>query len=159
MIRHPAAVWILVALQSLCGGFFLSELLGSLFGLPTLPLRWQWREFIEIGAILGLILGAALGVRLALSAGREVARARSALRLTAGKFTEEVEGYFLRLGLTPAESEVAWFLLKGLPPAEIARLRNTSDATVRVQSTAIYRKSGTSGKTQFIAQIVEDLLL
>lgn len=159
MIKHPALIWCLVAVQSLCGGYFLSELLGSLFGWPTLPLRWQWRELVELGAALGLILGALFGVSLALSARREIARANSALRLTSGKFTEEVESYFARLALTPAETEVAWFILKGLPLAEIARLRTTSESTVRVQSTAIYRKSGVSGKTQFLSLIVEDLLL
>ena len=159
MIKRPALVWILIAVQGICGGFFLVELLGSLFGLPTIPLRWQWRELIEIGAVLGLIIGAVFGISLTLAARREIARADAALRLTAGKFTEEVEAYFARLQLTKAEAEVAWFMLKGLPLAEIARLRATSESTVRVQSTAIYRKSGVTGKTQFLSQIVEDLLL
>lgn len=159
MMQHPVLVWILVAVQALCGGYFLSELLGSLFGLPTLPLRWQWRELVEIGAVLGLILGAAFGISLAVAARREMARAQSALRLTSGKFAQEVETFFASFSLTPAEREVAWFILKGLPLAEIARLRGTSESTVRVQSTAIYRKSGVAGKTQFLSQIVEDLLL
>jgi DNA-binding CsgD family transcriptional regulator len=159
MIRHPALIWLLVVVQALCGGFFLSEFMGSIFGLPTIPLRWEWRELIEIGAVLGLILGAGLGISLALSAQHEIARARAARRLTAGKFTEEVDTYFTRLALTRAEAEVAWFVLKGLPLTEIARLRGTSESTVRAQSTAIYRKSGVNGKTQFLSQIVEDLLL
>ena len=159
MIRHPGLVWCLVILQTVCGGYFLWELLGSLLGLPTLPLRWQWRELVEIGAVLGLVLGAGFGVRLAISARQEIDRARSALNLTAGKFTQEVTQHFRALSLTPAETEVAWFILKGMPLAEIARLRNTSESTVRAQSTAIYKKSGVSGKTQFLSQIVEDLLL
>lgn len=159
MIKHPAFVWILVALQASCALYFLLEFLGSLFGFPTLPLRWQWREFIEIGAVLGLLLGALLGVSLALAARREIARARSSVRLMAGKFSQEVQDNLRQIGLTPAETEVAWFILKGLPQAEIARLRGTSESTIRVQSTAIYRKANVNGKTQFVTQILEDLLL
>ena len=49
--------------------------------------------------------------------------------------------------------------VKGLSVAEIAGIRGTAEGTARVQSTAVYRKAGVSGKTQLISQIVEDLLL
>lgn len=159
MLRHPALVWSLVAVQVACGAYFLWEILASILGLPTLPLRWQTRELVEIGASLGLILGAALGVALARAASQEIARADNARRLTSGQFTAVVQEYFDRLGLTPAETEVAWFLLKGMSLSEIAALRNTRDGTVKAQCTAIYRKAGVSGKSQLFSVIVEDVLL
>ena len=159
MLNRPVLVWMLVAVQSLCGAYFLWEILASILGLPTLPLRWQARELVQIGASLGLILGAFLGVVLAREASRAKHRAETAHRLTAGQFTEVVTQYFQRFDLTPAETEVAWLLLKGLSIGEIAALRDTRLGTVKAQCSSIYRKSGTSGKSQFISQIVEDLLL
>ena len=159
MLKHPSLVWILVAVQTLCGFYFLWEILASIFGLPDIPVRWEWREAIEVAAVLGLILGAALGVSLAFHARQQISRADSARRLTAGDFSAEVSTRLEKMGLSPAETEVAWFLLKGMSLVEIASLRGTREGTVRAQSTALYRKAGVSGKAQFLALIVEDLLL
>lgn len=158
-VRRTGFLWLLVLVQLLAGGYFLSEILASLFGLPPLPLRWQAREVVEMAATLGLILGAVLSVRLALRASQEVLRAERARRMTAGDFTTIVHYYFVDLGLTEAETEVAWLIVKGLSLTEIARLRGTAEGTVRVQSTSIYRKAGVNSKTQLMALIVEDLLL
>jgi len=159
MLKHPAVVWTLVAVQIVCGSYFLWEILASVLGLPTLPLRWQTREIVEIGASLGLILGAGMGVLLALSAGREMRRAESARRLTSGEFTRVVQDYFDAMNLTPAETEVAWFLLKGMSVSEIASLRDTREGTVKAQCTGIYRKAGVTGKSQLFSLLVEDVLL
>lgn len=159
MVNHPFLIWSLVALQVACGSYFLWEILASLAGLPTLPLRWHWRELVEIGASLGLILGAILGVALAATATRAMRRAETAHQLTKGQFTQVVNAYFTRLDLTEAETEIAWFLLKGLSIAEIAALRETRSGTVKAQCTSIYRKAGVSGKAQLFSLIVEDVLL
>ncbi len=159
MLKHPSLIWTLVAIQTLGGGYFIWDIIASIFGLPSLPLYWEWRELVEIGAVLGLILGAFMGVMLALAARREMRRASKALRLNSERFTDEVATYFNEMNFTLAEEEIAWFLLKGMSPGEIATMRGTSESTVRAQSTAIYRKAGVNGKTHFVTQIVEDLLL
>lgn len=61
-------------------------------------------------------------------------------------------------GLSPAEQEVALLLLKGLSHKEIADLRGTGEATVRQQSTSIYRKAGLDGRHDLAAFFLEDLL-
>jgi len=159
MLKHPLIVWFLVALQMLCGAYFLWEILASVLGLPVIPLRWEQREIVEIGATLGLMLGSMMGVALAITARREMKRARTAQRLTAGQFTDVVKEYFANLGLTPAETEVAWYILKGMSISEIAELRNTREGTVKTQGTAIYKKAGVNGKSQLLSLLVEDLLL
>ncbi len=70
-----------------------------------------------------------------------------------------VEDYFRKLNLTPAETEVAWFLLKGMSLTEIAALRSTREGTVKAQCTAIYRKADVSGKAQLFSLLVEDVLV
>jgi DNA-binding CsgD family transcriptional regulator len=59
--------------------------------------------------------------------------------------------------MTAAERDVGLLILKGLSHKEIAALRGTSEATVRQQAQAIYRKADLPGKTAFSAYFLEDL--
>lgn len=63
-----------------------------------------------------------------------------------------------RWGLSPAEKDVAMLLLKGLSHKEIADVRQVSEATVRQQARALYRKAGLSGRADLAAFFLEDLL-
>lgn len=60
--------------------------------------------------------------------------------------------------LSTAEKEVAFLLLKGLSLKEIAAARQTSEKTARVQSSAVYMKSGLGGRSELSAFFLEDLL-
>lgn len=64
-----------------------------------------------------------------------------------------------RWGLTAAEKEVAFLLLKGLSLKEIAEIRKTTEKTARVQSMAIYAKAGLAGRSELSAFFLEDLLV
>ena len=72
---------------------------------------------------------------------------------------EELDRQFESWSMTAAEREVGLLILKGLSHKEIAALRATSDATVRQQAQAIYRKAGLPGKTAFTAYFLEDLFV
>jgi len=61
-------------------------------------------------------------------------------------------------GLSPAEKEVAFLLLKGLSLKEVASVRNTTEKTARVQSMSIYAKAGLSSRSELSAFFLEDLL-
>ncbi len=63
-----------------------------------------------------------------------------------------------RWGLSDAEKEVAFLLLKGLSLKEIAEIRKTTEKTARVQSAAIYAKAGLGGRAELSAFFLEDLL-
>jgi DNA-binding CsgD family transcriptional regulator len=60
--------------------------------------------------------------------------------------------------LSAAEKEVAFLLLKGLSLKEIAVARGTTEKTARVQSSAVYAKSGLAGRSELSAFFLEDLL-
>ncbi len=70
-----------------------------------------------------------------------------------------IDEQFEQWGLTPAESDVALLMLKGLDHSEIAALRGTSVRTVRQQARSVYAKGGLSGRLSLSAFFLEDLLL
>lgn len=72
---------------------------------------------------------------------------------------EAIDRQFQRWGLTTAEREVGLLLLKGLTHREIGNIRKTSEATVRQQALAMYRKAGLRGRSELSAFFLEDLLL
>jgi len=65
---------------------------------------------------------------------------------------------FNEWNLTQTEREVAMLLLKGLSFKEIASVRSTLEKTVRQQASAIYKKANVSGRHEFSAWFIEDLL-
>ena len=69
-----------------------------------------------------------------------------------------IDDEFERWGLSPAESEIGRLLLKGLSLKEIAAARHTTEKTARVQSSAVYTKSGLAGRSELSAFFLEDLL-
>ena len=59
--------------------------------------------------------------------------------------------------LTGAERDVAGLLLKGVSLGDIARLRHTSETTIRQQAQSVYQKSGLSGRRELAAFFLESL--
>ena len=78
--------------------------------------------------------------------------------LLAGLATK-IDKQFESWSLTPAEKDVALFLLKGCSHKDIARLRQVSEATARQQARAVYRKAGINGRHDLAAFFLEDLAL
>ena len=70
-----------------------------------------------------------------------------------------IERQFGAWGCTRAEQEVGLLLLKGFSHKEIARFRNSSEATIRQQAAAIYQKAGLSGRAVLSAYFLEELLV
>ena len=149
---------LVVAVQVLCSLFFISDIAAGVFGLRRTPIAWELRELIEIGAALGLALGVALGAVLLVRTFRHNRRIEGQLRRARTAFATLLEERFAEWGLTPSERDVAWFTIKGLTLAEIAKLRQTSEGTVKAQSNAIYRKAGVGGRTQLLSLFIEDLM-
>jgi DNA-binding CsgD family transcriptional regulator len=142
----------------LCAVFFVWDILSSVLNLRQQPINWQLREFIEMGAALGLILGLVLGAVALHRVTKERNSANESLRRTSAVFMELLEERFAEWGLTKAEKDVALFAIKGLSLAEIAALRSTSEGTVKAQTNAIYRKAGVSGRPQLLSLFIEDLM-
>lgn len=151
-------LWGLVPVQLVCTVFFIWDIFAGVIGLRSTPISWEARELIEMGAAFGLVSGVLVGLGALVATLRRNRVMEERLRLVSGALGELMEERFEGWGLTPAERDVAWFMLKGFSIAEIAALRQTSDGTVKAQSNGIYRKAGVSGRTQLLSLFIEDLL-
>ncbi len=100
---------------------------------------------------------------------RDLSRRLDALRAEAEQFRKDaadliaglgaaIDRQLERWGLSPAEKDVALLLLKGLSHKEIADVRSVSEATVRQQARALYKKAGLAGRAELAAFFLEDLL-
>jgi DNA-binding CsgD family transcriptional regulator len=116
------------------------------------------REFLEIGASIGLTLGVILGAYSLWRAHKDRDLAQQRLRRASGAFMTLLDERFAEWGLTPAERDVALFAIKGMSTAEIGSLRATSEGTIKAQTNAIYRKAGVSGRSQLLSLFIEDLM-
>jgi DNA-binding CsgD family transcriptional regulator len=154
--------WYLVGaillVQAACTVFFVSDIVMNVIGFPAHPIAWQTKEFLELGAAVGLVLGVVLG---ALALRRTILRQRNAeqrLRVASGAFMDLLEEHFEQWGLTPAERDVALFAIKGMSTQDIAAMRKTSEGTVKAQTNAIYRKAGVTGRPQLLSLFIDDLM-
>lgn len=59
--------------------------------------------------------------------------------------------------LTDAEADIAALIMKGVSHRDIAKLRRTSEVTIRQQAQSIYQKSGLGNRSQLAAYFLEDL--
>jgi DNA-binding CsgD family transcriptional regulator len=83
-------------------------------------------------------------------------RARAEDRLA--EVRQAIGEQFEEWDASPAERDVGQLILRGLSHKEIARLRNTSEATVRQQAQALYRKANLPNKGALTAFFLDDVL-
>jgi DNA-binding CsgD family transcriptional regulator len=133
----------------------------------------------EGAVVLAGIGGLALGLRRmralrraerqARSSAAELSRRLAVTRAEADRWRTEakdllqglgaaIERQLVRWELTTAETEIGLLLLKGLSHRDIAELRGSSEATVRQQARAVYRKAGVEGRHDLAAFFLEGLI-
>ncbi|MBN2629781.1 MAG: helix-turn-helix transcriptional regulator [Rhodobacteraceae bacterium] len=99
-----------------------------------------------------------LSYRLLRNHRRELALAKTRINALRGDFSELVDARFRDWKLSPAEFEVALLTVKGLLIAEIARLRDSRESTIKSHLSAIFRKAGVTSRTELLAKFVDDFL-
>ena len=150
------AITGLLSIQVVSAVLFFVNILSTVTGYWQFS--WMVHELIELGAGLSLLLGIGFGALLLRRTLKRQREMEDQLRVASGAFHELLQDRFEEWGLTPAERDVALFAIKGLSTAEIARLRETSEGTVKAQTNAIYRKAGVSGRPQLLSLFIEDLM-
>ncbi len=151
--RRPVALAMFLVVQMLAAVFFVGDAVVDIFAGDVGP-HLYFESLVALALALGVVLGA-LALRQTLE---ELKEQDAALASARGALGDVIAAQFTDWGLTPAERDVAFLALKGLDVAEIAELRGRAAGTVRAQLTRIYAKAGVSGRAQFAAWFVEDLL-
>ncbi|ETX11984.1 LuxR family transcriptional regulator [Roseivivax halodurans JCM 10272] len=142
-----------IVLQCIAAVFFIGDVVVDLVHAPLAE-----HSLLEMLVTLALVVGIGLNAcQLRRMMERMQAQDR-ALDTARGDLARIVETQFETWCLTPAERDVGFLALKGLDAAEIAEIRGAAKGTVRAQLTRIYAKAGVSGRAQFAAWFVEDLL-
>lgn len=157
--RLIGGVVLLVALQAFCAAVFVIDVIVDIWAESARP--WQALTLLqgaETAASLAMLVAIVLEVRLVVWLLRRQAGMERDLRLAGSAVEAVVAEHFAQWGLTAAEADVAMFMVKGLSIAEIATLRGSTEATVKSHLNAIYRKSGTTGRPDVLALILDALM-
>ncbi len=151
--RQALLVAAIIVVQAVAAMFFVADALDDVAddGVTT---HIAIEGLIAFALVAGVVLGA-WHMRVLLA---EARRREQTLRIARGALGEHVAERFRDWGLTPAESEVALFALKGCDAAEIARLRGAAGGTVRAQLSQVYAKAGVASQAALVSLFVEDLL-
>lgn len=157
LVRQNPGLWILFVLQAVCALFFGLDALGDLIGNQSLA-HWGESDVMEY-LITGVLVVSLLftGRQLFLLLTRQK-RLEQQMQIASGAFAELLEAHFDGWGLTPSERDVALMAIKGLSIADMARLRETRDGTIKAQCNAVYRKAGVTGRPQLLSVFIEELM-
>ncbi len=160
LFRRSALIWIgiLLGIQVLCALFFVSELVSEVFGLRNWAVSWEIRELLQVSASFGLTLGSIAAILLLRQAIIRTRRSDRQIKAASGAFFAMMEECFVEWSLTPSERDVALFAVRGQSNTEIAALRGTSEATIKTQINAIFRKAGVTNRAQLVSQFVDVLI-
>jgi DNA-binding NarL/FixJ family response regulator len=145
-------------LQIFSLALFLGEVILDSFGSQIIYISWEVHEAIEITAVAGLFIGFLLGLMLVQNLLTRNKKVEGQLRVASGDFHALLKEHFAQWGLSPSETDVSYFAIKGLSNIEIATLRGTSDGTVKAQLNAVYRKAGLESRTQLLGYFIEELM-
>jgi DNA-binding CsgD family transcriptional regulator len=151
--RRRAALSVIMGVQVMAGVFFLGDVIAD-----EMADGWSAHLYLEALVAAALCGGLAVSASALKAAHEQIRSQEQALAVAAGAFHEVVAAQFEAWGLTAAERDVGMLALKGLDVGDIAALRGAATGTVRAQLSRFYTKAGVTGRAQFVALFVEDLL-
>mgnify|MGYP003589221413 CR=1 FL=1 len=151
--RPIMGVAIVVTVQMMAALFFIADALGDVVrdGMGGHVLV---EGMIAFALLAGVLFGS-WQVRAMLL---EARRRDEALAIASGALADHIQAKFQQWRLTPAESDVALFMLKGFDVGEIAALRGAAEGTVRAQLARVYAKAGVNNRGAFFSLFFDELL-
>ncbi|OIQ42951.1 MAG: helix-turn-helix transcriptional regulator [Roseobacter sp. MedPE-SWde] len=154
---HPTVLVALIVVQSICAAIFFGDIVADLM-FPDPQKTEGQHAYLEAIATFGLIAAIVIEGRILMWLLRRKAHLETSLRNAQGAIEEVIDAEFSSWKLTPAEQDVATFLVKGLSTGEIAQMRGSAEGTVKAQLNAIYRKSGSSNRAELMSLLIDTLM-
>ncbi|MCF6216627.1 MAG: hypothetical protein L3J58_10695 [Emcibacter sp.] len=150
-------LWIGMILSTVCTAFFALDVFGDIVLGRDFP-NENIHNIFELFVVI-LSLGAFIfHIRELNLFFKHHHKINDQMRVASGKFAEVIGALFDEWKLTPAEKDVAIFLIKGMSFSEIALARNAKEGTVKAQSNAVYRKANVKGCHELLALFLDELL-
>ncbi|MBL8020781.1 MAG: helix-turn-helix transcriptional regulator [Leptospirales bacterium] len=136
-------------------------------------------DFIKEGITTGVVLDLALFFFVGLGVGYILYQSSRDLQTTHGHLLQarkDLEDFrnknkevlrsmreaillqFQNWGLSPSETRVAEFLIRGYSTRQMGAMLKKSERTVRNQALAVYRKSGMTGRSDLSAFFLQDIM-
>lgn len=147
-----------LAAQVLSAAFLARELLANAFDWQVNTIPAGMRGPIEVLCSIALLAGVLGSIALFVIASKYILRANTQLDAAAGEFQLHMERQFDDWSLTPSERAVALLVIKGFSNEEIAKLRGTTQSTVKSQVTSIFRKAKLTSRMQLVVSVIEDVV-
>lgn len=156
-MNEPVGLLALIVLQTVCGLFFLADIVSDYREIGTLILS-DVHLMIEAMATLTLIAAVIVEIKVLTRMRRREALLVERLGMARAAVEDVIAAHFEIWGLSPSERDVAHFLVRGMSIAETAALRGSAEGTVKAHLNAIYRKSGTRNRAELMSALIDALM-
>lgn len=157
-LNIPLGLAVLMAVQIVCTAFFLNDVIAD-FRAQSSVGTFDLHLSMELVAALSLVLAIIAEGSYLIHLLRRKAHLEDSLQTASAAVYDVIYAHFEEWRLSPSETDVATFLVKGLEIADIARLRSCAEGTVKAHLHAIYRKSGTHNRGEFLSVLIDGLLV
>jgi DNA-binding CsgD family transcriptional regulator len=148
---------ILIA-QVFLTSVFIFKITADLFAIPLTFVPWSIMEVIEISTSVGMLLGVFTTFLLVSKGQKRIDLVERKVDAASANYNDFLRVQFDEWGFSPTEKSIAIFVTKGFSNIEIAKLRGTTESTVKSQMSTIFRKSGTSSRSQLVTWMLEDVI-
>lgn len=155
--NRMTVLWVGMALSTVCTVFFAIDVFGDMVLGREFP-NEQTHNLLELFVVILSLLSFIFHVRELTKFFTQHQKMNDQIRVASGEFSLVIHALFDEWRLTPAEKDVAIFLIKGLSFAEIAEARNAKEGTVKSQSNAIYKKANVKSSRELLALLFDELL-
>jgi len=114
--------------------------------------------YLELFFVVALIYLLATQFYKFILVNNELSTANDKLTILKRDLHEVIDNQFVVWKLTKAETDVAWFVIKGISFSKIAELRGVSEKTIHQQISSVYKKSDTKNRHEFMSGFLEDFI-